>query len=99
MDVEGVLISQMGPEPAGSGPPLQGRPGPVSEAGATVPGETPEAEATLAVLTQRRFETGPGEQAQCGLGSDDGVARRAAGEAACVRHDPRLQPPRQSRPG
>jgi hypothetical protein len=58
----------MGPEPAGSGPPRQGRPGPVAEAGATVPGETPEAEATLAVLTQRRFETGPGEQAQCDWG-------------------------------
>ena len=54
MDVEGVLISQMGPEPAGSGPPLQGRPGTVAEAGATVPGETPEAEADMIAEQQWR---------------------------------------------
>jgi transposase len=54
MDVENELMSRMGPDPAGSGPPLQGRPGPVAEAGATVPGETPEAEANVIAEQQWR---------------------------------------------
>ena len=49
MEVE-VGLTEM----TGFGPPLQGRPGPVAETGATVPGETPEAEANVIAEQQWR---------------------------------------------
>jgi transposase len=54
MDVEEGLMATMGPQNAGSGPPLQGRPGPTAETGATVPGDTPEAEANVIAEQQWR---------------------------------------------